>query len=209
MVVPYPLSNADHAYLMGRLAGSGAEIRAYTLKPSLEKAQTSTPMRTLSDWERERIAHLYATDIVAPKFGEIIDNTRQSPEESAQWILERLPASVTWPFEARRATPQDEEALWRLRLHREAWLAQKGMPSLAATFTVDQLRAFLREHLKNSSVWVFLREGGVLGQVRLQESDEAFWGTGSKGEAGYADCGGAKLSNGWEARRFEKMLEGA
>lgn len=261
VVMPYPLSNADHAHLVGRLADSGAEIRAFTLKPSLEKALSSSFQRVLSDWERERIAHHYASDVVAPKFGEILDSTLQTPEETAQWILERLPASVTWPFEARRATPLDEDALWQLQLHREAWLAQKAMPSLAASVTVDQQRAFLRDHLKNSEVWVFSRQGRVVGQVRLQASDEAFWGEGSKGEAGYVhglsiaedahgkgvglailswaeevfkdrgktrlrldcasankrlcryyeeagyvDCGGAKLSNGWEARRFEKAL---
>lgn len=261
VVVPYPLSNADHAYLTGKLEGCGATIHAFTLRPSLEKARTDSLARRLTDWERTRITHLYSTDIVAPRFGVVVDNTERTPEETAEQVLRDLPAEAVLPFEARRATLADEDALWQLQLHREAWLAQKEMPSLAASFSVEQQRGFLREHLRSSEVWVFLKAGKIIGQVRLQEADEAFWGAGSKGEAGYVhglsiaedahgrglglailswaeatfkergkdrmrlDCaagnkalcdyyikagysdqGATRLSNGWEARRFEKKL---
>lgn len=92
-----------------------------------------------------------------------------------------LPVGVS----VRRATPGDEEALWAIQLHREQWLTQKGMPSLASNFDVTGQRAFLREHLVKSEVWVFEEKGRIIGQLRMHSEDKAFWGPRDEPAAGY------------------------
>ncbi|MCX6790440.1 MAG: zeta toxin family protein [Candidatus Kaiserbacteria bacterium] len=90
MVVPYPLSQKNYDFLMENLKDLNTDTRVFTLAPQLEKVLTNRGTRELDDWERERIKHHYVIGIPNPSFGEIIDNSNQTPEETAKYILSRL-----------------------------------------------------------------------------------------------------------------------
>jgi len=90
VIVPYPLSNKNYDYVANSLTGVDTKIYFFTLAPKIEKALTNRGARELNDWERERIRHHYKIGIHNPGFGEIIDNTDQTPEETAELILIRI-----------------------------------------------------------------------------------------------------------------------
>ena len=90
-IIPYPLSQKNYEYVTANLSELGADIRFITLAPPLaEITKNRSGERELTDWERERIKHHYDIGIHAPSFGEIIDNSRQTPEETAEVILKNL-----------------------------------------------------------------------------------------------------------------------
>jgi hypothetical protein len=90
VVVPYPLSDRNYAYMVEALKDIDAEIHVFTLAPSLEKALSNRGDRKLDDAERNRIKYHYDVGINNPSFGEIIDNSELSPEETAQLILSKI-----------------------------------------------------------------------------------------------------------------------
>lgn len=90
VVVPYPLSQKNYEYVVESLKDMDTEKHFFTLAPSLEKAVTNRGTRELDDWERDRIAHHYNIGIHNPNFGEIIDNSEQTPEETTGIILSQI-----------------------------------------------------------------------------------------------------------------------
>lgn len=90
VIVPYPLSQKNHEYVMGKLKDLDTEIHVFTLAPKLEKALTNRGARELDEWELERIKHHYDIGIHSPGFGEVIDNSEQTPEETAKIILGKI-----------------------------------------------------------------------------------------------------------------------
>lgn len=90
VIIPYPLSQKNYDFLTENLKDLNTDIRAFTLAPKLEKALTNRGTRELDDWEKERIQHHYDIGIHNPTFGEVIDNTNQTPEETAGVILSKL-----------------------------------------------------------------------------------------------------------------------
>lgn len=90
VIVPYPLSQKNYDFMMENLKNLHANIYVFTLAPRLEKALTNRGARELSDWEKERIQHHYDIGIPSPTFGEVIDNTEQTPEETANLIFSKL-----------------------------------------------------------------------------------------------------------------------
>ena len=90
VIVPYPLSQKNYDYIKERLKDLNIQTYFFTLSPSLDKVLTNRGSRELDDWERERIKYHYEIGIQKPSFGEIIDNTDQSPEETAGIILSKI-----------------------------------------------------------------------------------------------------------------------
>lgn len=90
VIVPYPLSQKNYDYMMNSLKDLDTKIHVFTLDPKLEKAVTNRGTRELDDWERERIQHHYNIGIHNPTFGEIIDTSAQTPEETAEYILVKI-----------------------------------------------------------------------------------------------------------------------
>jgi len=91
VVVPYPLSRKNYRYIKDQLRNYADELYFFTLAPDIKKAQTDTKERKLTRWEHDRIQHHYDTGISKPSFGKIIDNTKQTPEETVNEILAYLP----------------------------------------------------------------------------------------------------------------------
>lgn len=89
-IVPYPLSRKNYDYFVAGLKDLDIETHVFTLAPKLDKTLTNRGTRELTDWERQRIQHHYDVGIHKPNFGEIIDNTDQTPEETVKLILEKI-----------------------------------------------------------------------------------------------------------------------
>ncbi len=87
VVVPYPLSQKNYNYFVEKLGEINTKIWVFTLAPKLEKVLLNRGSRELDDWEVQRIKHHYEIGIHNPKFGQIIDNSDQSPEETLEIIL--------------------------------------------------------------------------------------------------------------------------
>lgn len=86
VIVPYPLSQKNYEYVMSQLEGK-EKILVFTLNPKMEKILENRGERILTEEEKERIKYHYSIGINHPSFGEIIDNTHQTPEETAGTIL--------------------------------------------------------------------------------------------------------------------------
>lgn len=90
VVVPYPLSQKNHDYIMENLKSLNTDIFIFTLDPTLDVSLSNRGSRELNDWERSRIKHHYEIGINKPTFGEIIDNSNQSPEDTLSYILSKI-----------------------------------------------------------------------------------------------------------------------
>lgn len=90
VIVPYPLSQKNYDFFVAGLKDLDIEAHFFTLAPKLGKTLTNRGARELTDWERQRIQHHYDIGIHKPNFGEIIDNTDQTPEETARMVLDKL-----------------------------------------------------------------------------------------------------------------------
>jgi hypothetical protein len=90
VVVPYPLSENNYEYLTNELKEYIGEIKAFTLDPTLPVALSKRGSRDLTDWEKERIKHHYAIGIHRPSFGMVLDNSKETPEETSRQILKLL-----------------------------------------------------------------------------------------------------------------------
>lgn len=86
-VVPYPLSQKNYDFTLSELKEMKDDIFTFVLNPELEKVLLNRGSRELTDWEKERIAYHYQIGINNPGFGMVIDNTHQTPEETALRIL--------------------------------------------------------------------------------------------------------------------------
>ena len=90
VVVPYPLSEKNYDFIKKKLVDIKTKIYYFTLAPKLEEVLKDRGNRKLDDWERERIQYHYKIGINKPSFGKIIDNTKQTPEETLKIILDNL-----------------------------------------------------------------------------------------------------------------------
>ena len=90
VLVPYPLSEKNHAYVVESLKDVTTKIFFFTLAPRLEKVLSNRGHRELNEWERSRIRHHYDIGIPKPSFGIIIDNSEQTAEETAGIIKAKV-----------------------------------------------------------------------------------------------------------------------
>jgi chloramphenicol 3-O-phosphotransferase len=82
VVVTWPISQREHALFEREAANAGVIIHAVTLRPPLEVAISDRGQRELSDLERGRIREQYQAPHIDPGIGTVIDNSRQTPEET-------------------------------------------------------------------------------------------------------------------------------
>jgi len=89
VVIPYPLSEKNYEYIKNNLKVK-SKIYFFTLNLKLDEVLKDRGNRKLDDWERERIKHHYKIGINKPSFGEIINTTNQTPEETLEFILKKI-----------------------------------------------------------------------------------------------------------------------
>jgi cytidylate kinase len=90
VIVTYPLSQKNYDFVMTELGQYKNQLHVVTLAPPIEDALTNRGTRELDEWEIERIKHHYAIGIPLPSFGDVIDNSHQTPEETAKKVLELI-----------------------------------------------------------------------------------------------------------------------
>ena len=93
VVVSYPLGPEDYNYLLDQFCGY--PLYCFTLSPPLEVARSNRGTRPLTEWEWQRIGVHYSSGIANPSYGTTIDNSRQTPEETAREILQIIERSTT------------------------------------------------------------------------------------------------------------------
>ncbi len=90
VIVPYPLSKNNYDYLTNELENIDTKIYFFTLAPDLDRVLTNRGDREISDSEKERIKYHYEIGINNPSFGEVINNSDQTPEGTVKYILSKL-----------------------------------------------------------------------------------------------------------------------
>ena len=91
VIITYPLTKENYDFLIKELNKLNTKIYTFTLSPDLDKVLKNRGERKLSNWERDRIKHHYDIGIHKPEFESIIiNNTNQTPEETAQEILKQI-----------------------------------------------------------------------------------------------------------------------
>lgn len=87
VVVGYPISQKNYEEIIEGLHDKNPKF--ITLAPRLEVAQSKRGDRELTEWEVARIKHHYDTGIATPIFGEVVDNSELSVDETVA-VIERL-----------------------------------------------------------------------------------------------------------------------
>ena len=93
VVITYPIGVDEYYGFLAAFADLDTPIHAFILSPPLASALTDRGTRTLTDHERRRIREQYADNRHRPPFGIAIDNSAQTPEETARQILARIDTS--------------------------------------------------------------------------------------------------------------------
>jgi len=89
-IMAYPIRKENHDYLINNLKDLGVDIYIFTLSPNMESILKNRGERELTEWDIERIKYHYSIGIANPSFGETIDNTHQTPEETADIIFSKI-----------------------------------------------------------------------------------------------------------------------
>lgn len=94
IIFAYPLTQ-DSYNRWQRLINSRSEFKSVTLAPDLDTCLKNRGTRSLTMQEINRIKDMYAESYHRPKCTDlIVNNTRQSPEETAQEIIDQFSLSV-------------------------------------------------------------------------------------------------------------------
>jgi hypothetical protein len=88
VVMTWPLSQRDYDYLCNELSNLNVPIVAIALCPGVELALTNRGTRQLDNWELNRVSEMYEIGLATPKFGFLIDNSRQSLDETVNNVLD-------------------------------------------------------------------------------------------------------------------------
>lgn len=90
VIVSYPIRKKDYKYIIKNLNNINSKIYFFTLSPKIEFAIKNRGDREILDYQVKKIKHHYSIGIANPNFGEIIDNTYQTAEETANKILSKI-----------------------------------------------------------------------------------------------------------------------
>jgi len=89
-IISYPLSNENYKVIKKQLKDTSIKIHAVTLYPGLKTLKSNRGDRALSAWEIKRIDELHEMKLTMPSFGIIIDNSKQTIEETTDSVLSAI-----------------------------------------------------------------------------------------------------------------------
>jgi len=90
VVANYVLREKDQKRLQKEIRSK--QLFIITLAPRLEIAQSNRGERKLTEWEVSRVKYHYDTGIASPIFGEIVDNSELTVEQTVDKILDLIRA---------------------------------------------------------------------------------------------------------------------
>lgn len=97
VIITYHISDKGFQKIKETLGHLDKDIFAFTLLPKLDLLLTDRGNRQLNDWERGRIKETHELKTHQVNYGEIIDNSRQTSEETADLIYNRIKSSLNEP----------------------------------------------------------------------------------------------------------------
>ncbi len=90
VIFTYPLDKEDYQSIIDCLKDYSTKIYTFTFNPNINKTLTDRGNRELTEKERNRIKYHYQIGLNKPSFGIVIDNTNQTPEETAEYIFNKV-----------------------------------------------------------------------------------------------------------------------
>lgn len=94
VIITYIFSDEELKNAVTELKKTGKPVYIFTLSPKIEVALTNRGTRDLKEYEKERIKYHYNVGIHKTSIGEIINNTNQLPEQTAEIILEKIKKDI-------------------------------------------------------------------------------------------------------------------
>lgn len=90
VIIPYPLSLESYKKFEKKLKALDADIIVFTLAPKLEVLLSDRSEKKRGIWDKERIKYHYEGGQYKHLYGNIIDSSDQTPEETLNVILKKL-----------------------------------------------------------------------------------------------------------------------
>jgi len=90
VVFTYIIGEDDYKIVQEMLKDVSTNVFIFTFSPDINHTLTNRGSRELTEQELKRIQYHYDIGINNPSFGQIIDNTHQTPKETAEIILKAI-----------------------------------------------------------------------------------------------------------------------
>jgi len=90
VIITYHISNKGFEKIKEALESFDKDIYAFTLLPKVNLLLTNRGNRELNDWERGRIKETYEKNSHKVSYGETIDNSHQTPQQTANYIFNKI-----------------------------------------------------------------------------------------------------------------------
>lgn len=94
VIITYHISDKGFETIKDNLESLNKDIFAFTLLPKIDNLLINRGNRELNDWEKQRIQETHQLKKHVVHYGETIDNSNQTQEQTAEYILNRIQASL-------------------------------------------------------------------------------------------------------------------
>lgn len=94
VLITYHISDKGYKQIKECLEPIDKDIFAFTLLPPIHKTLTNRGTRELNQWEIQRIKETYEKEKHKVLYGETIDNSTQTPQETADYIFNKVKKSI-------------------------------------------------------------------------------------------------------------------
>lgn len=90
VLITYHISDKGYRQIKDYLEPTDKDIFAFTFLPPIHNTLTNRGTRELNEWEIQRIKETYEKENHKVSYGETIDNSIQTPQETADYILNKV-----------------------------------------------------------------------------------------------------------------------
>lgn len=94
VLITYHISDKGYRQIKKYLEPIDKDIFAFTFLPPIYQILTNRGTRELNEWERQRIKETYEKENYKVSYGKTIDNSMQTPQETADYIFEKVKKSI-------------------------------------------------------------------------------------------------------------------
>lgn len=90
VIITYHISDKGYQQIKESLKPTDKDIFAFTFLPPIHNTLTNRGTRELNEWEIRRIKETYEKQNHKVSYGETIDNSLQTPQETADYIFNKV-----------------------------------------------------------------------------------------------------------------------
>lgn len=94
VIITYHISDKGFKKIKENLEPLDKDIFAFTLLPKFDLLLKNRGNRDLNDWERGRIKETHQLKSHQVNYGETIDNSHQTPQQTADYIFNKIKTSL-------------------------------------------------------------------------------------------------------------------